>query len=116
MVKLNEEIDWLSIIENPKTGSEKVMKASKGVQIPKEIKSFTVEMNDAKVLKALQKSQTQEEWMKDLPFDMKKVLAGNKKEIKKYLKYIEKYPDRAVKLGVPLDLLGTSRGGWFWKF
>lgn len=92
------------------------MKASKGVQIPKEIKSFTVEMNDAKVLEALQKSQTQEEWMKDLPFDVKKVLAGNKKEIKKYLKYIEKYPDRAVKLGVPLDLLGTSRGGWFWKF
>ena len=116
MVKLNEEIDWLSIIENPKTGSEKVMKASKGVQIPKEIKSFTVEMNDAKVLKALQKSQTQEEWMKDLPFDMKKVLAGNKKEIEKYQKYIEKYPDRAVELGVPLDILGTSRGDGFGRF
>jgi len=116
LVKLNEEIDWLSIIENPKTGSEKVMKASKGVQIPKEIKSFTVEMDDAKVLEALQKSQTQEEWMKDLPFDMKKVLAGNKKEIEKYLKYIEKYPDRAVELGVPLDILGTSRGDGFGRF
>jgi hypothetical protein len=51
--------------------------------------------------------------MKNLPFDMKKVMTGNKKEIEKYLKYIEKYPDRAVELGVPLDIMGTSRGDGF---
>ncbi len=44
-------------------------------------------------------------------------MAGNKKkEIEKYLKYIEKYPERAIELGVPLDVMGTSRGNGFAKF
>ncbi|HAO26660.1 MAG TPA: hypothetical protein DCQ68_01260, partial [Chryseobacterium indologenes] len=60
--------------------------------------------------------QTEEEWMNNLPFDLKKVMAGNKKEIEKYLKYIEKYPERAIELGVPLDVMGTSRGNGFAKF
>ncbi len=109
LVKLNEEIDWISIIQNPEISEDKVRKPSKGVQIPQKIESFTVEMDDEKVLESLEKPQTEEEWMKNLPFDMKKVMAGNKKEIEKYLKYIEKYPDRAVELGVPLDIMGTSR-------
>lgn len=116
LVKLKEEIDWLSLIETPKPGTEKVIKPLNSVQIPKEIKSYTVEMDDAKILEALQKPQTEEEWMKNLPFDMKKVMSGNKKEIEKYLKYIEKYPDRTVDLGVPLDIMGTSRGDGFGKF
>lgn len=116
LVKLNEEIDWISIIQNPKISEDKVRKPSKGVQIPHKIESFTVEMDDEKVLESLKKPQTEEEWMKNLPFDMKKVMAGNKKEIEKYLKYIEKYPDRAVELGVPLDIMGTSRGDGFGIF
>lgn len=116
LVKLNEEIDWISIIQNPEILEDKVRKPSKGVQIPQKIESFTVEMDDEKVLESLEKPQTEEEWMKNLPFDMKKVMAGNKKEIEKYLKYIEKYPDRAVELGVPLDIMGTSRGDGFGIF
>ncbi|MFL9835440.1 APC family permease [Chryseobacterium terrae] len=116
LVKLNEEIDWLSLINIPKQSEDKVRKPSNGITIPKEIKSFMVEMDDEKVLEALQKPQTEEEWMKNLPFDMKKIMAGNKKEIEKYLKYIEKYPERAVELGVPLDIMGTSRGDGFGKF
>ncbi|WP_029298562.1 hypothetical protein [Chryseobacterium hispalense] len=116
LVKLNEEIDWISIIQNPEISEDKVRKPSKGVQIPQKIESFTVEMDDKKVLESLEKPQTEEEWMKNLPFDMKKVMAGNKKEIEKYLKYIEKYPDRAVELGVPLDIMGTSRGDGFGIF
>ncbi|MFN4365692.1 APC family permease [Chryseobacterium hispalense] len=116
LVKLTEEIDWISIIQNPKTSEDKVRKPSKGVQIPQKIESFTVEMDDEKVLESLEKPQTEEEWMKNLPFDMKKVMAGNKKEIEKYLKYIEKYPDRAVELGVPLNIMGTSRGDGFGIF
>ncbi|MBD3904903.1 APC family permease [Chryseobacterium sp. Ch-15] len=116
LVKLNEEIDWVSLINHPKQVEDKVRKPSNGITIPKEIKSFMVEMDDEKVLEALQKPQTEEEWMKNLPFDMKKVMAGNKKEIEKYLKYIEKYPERAVELGVPLDIMGTSRGDGFGKF
>jgi len=116
LVKLNEEIDWISIIQNPEISEDKVRKPSKGVQIPQKIESFTVEMDDEKVLESLEKPQTEEEWMKNLPFDMKKVMAGNKKEIEKYLEYIEKYPDRAVELGVPLDIMGTSRGDGFGIF
>lgn len=116
LVKLNEEIDWISIIQNPEISEDIVRKPSKGVQIPQKIESFTVEMDDEKVLESLEKPQTEEEWMKNLPFDMKKVMTGNKKEIEKYLKYIEKYPDRAVELGVPLDIMGTSRGDGFGNF
>ncbi|WP_415325687.1 APC family permease [Chryseobacterium sp. MMS23-Vi53] len=116
LVKLTEEIDWLSIIQNPKHSEDKIRKPLNGVKIPQKIESYTVEMDDEKILEALQKPQTEEEWMKNLPFDLKKVMAGNKKEIEKYLKYIEKYPDRAVELGVPLDVMGTSRGDGFGIF
>ncbi|MPS64869.1 MAG: hypothetical protein DI622_17515 [Chryseobacterium sp.] len=116
LVKLNEEIDWISLIQNPKPTEAKLRKPSNGVKIPQKIQSYTVEMDDEKVLEALEKPQTEEEWMKNLPFDMKKVMKGNKKEIEKYLKYIERYPDRAVELGVPLDIMGTSRGEGFSKF
>ncbi|GEN76986.1 FliJ family protein [Chryseobacterium hagamense] len=116
LVKLNEEIDWISLIQNPKPSEDKVRKPSNGVRIPQKIERFTVEMDDEKILESLEKPQTEEEWMKNLPFDMRKVMAGNKKEIEKYLKYIEKYPDRAVELGVPLDIMGTSRGDGFGIF
>lgn len=116
LVKLNEEIDWLSIIRTPKPSGNTISKPLNGVKIPQKIESYTVEMDDEKILEALQKPQTEEEWMKNLPFDLQKVMKGNKKEVEKYLKYIEKYPDRAVDLGVPLDVLGTSRGDGFAKF
>ncbi|WPO83468.1 APC family permease [Chryseobacterium sp. JJR-5R] len=116
LVRLDEKIDWLSLIRSPEQTGNQVRKPLSGVKIPQNIERFTVEMDDEKVLEALQKPQTEEEWMKDLPFDLKKVMAGNKKEIEKYLKYIEKYPDRAVELGIPLDIMGTSRGSGFGKF
>ena len=115
-VKLNEEIDWMAVIQNPKPSEDQIRKPSNGVKIPQKIESYSVEMDDEKILEALEKPQTEEEWMKNLPFDLKKVMAGNKKEIEKYLKYIEKYPDRAVDLGIPLDVTGTSRGDGFAKF
>lgn len=116
LVKLSEEIDWISIIQQPGTINESVRKPLNGVSIPQKIESYTVEMDDEKVMETLQPKQTEEEWMNNLPFDLKKVMAGNKKEIEKYLKYIEKYPERAVELGIPLDIMGTSRGDGFGKF
>lgn len=116
LVKLSEEIDWISLIQQPETINETIRKPLNGVSIPQKIESYTVEMDDEKVMEALQRKQTEEEWMNDLPFDLKKVMAGNKKEIEKYLKYIEKYPERAVELGVSLDVMGTSRGDGFGKF
>ncbi|MEG0927906.1 APC family permease [Chryseobacterium sp.] len=116
LVKLSEQIDWTALILEPENSNETVRKPQNGVAIPQQIESYTVEMDDEKMLEALQKPQTEEEWMNNLPFDMKKVMAGNKKEIEKYLKYIEKYPERAVELGVPLDIMGTSRGDGSGKF
>lgn len=116
LVKLSEQINWIELIEEPGKIDETVRKPLNGIKIPQKIESYTVEIDDEKVLEALQPSQTEEEWMKNLPFDLKKVMAGNKKEIEKYLKYIEKYPERAIELGVPLDIMGTSRGDGFGKF
>ncbi len=116
LVKLSEEIDWISLIQQPETINETIRKPLNGVSIPQKIESYTVEMDDEEVMEALQPKQTEEEWMNNLPFDLKKVMAGNKKEIEKYLKYIEKYPERAVDLGVSLDVMGTSRGDGFGKF
>lgn len=116
LVKLSEEIDWLSLIQEPDLAAGIIRKPSNGVKTLQYIESFTVEMDDEKVLANLQQPKNEEEWMKNLPFDLKKVMAGNKKEIEKYLQYIEKYPDRAVELGVPLDIMGTSRGDGFGNF
>jgi len=116
LVKLSEEINWIALIQEPGKIEEIIRRPANGVHIAQNIESYTVEMDDEKILEALQPKQTEEEWMKNLPFDLKKVMAGNKKEIEKYLKYIEKYPERAIELGVPLDIMGTSRGNGFEKF
>ncbi|WP_068939895.1 hypothetical protein [Chryseobacterium timonianum] len=116
LVKLSEQIDWVELIQESGKIEETIRKPLNGVKIPQIIESYTVEIDDEKMLEALQKPQTEEEWMNNLPFDLKKVMAGNKKEIEKYLKYIEKYPERAIELGIPLDIMGTSRGDGFSKF
>ncbi|MDR3023741.1 APC family permease [Chryseobacterium sp.] len=116
LVKLSEEIDWIALIQQPDIIDENIRKPLNGVSIPQKIESYTVEIDDEKVMEALQPKQTEEEWINNLPFDLKKVMAGNKKEIEKYLQYIEKYPERAVELGVSLDVMGTSRGDGFGKF
>mgnify|MGYP000138227131 CR=1 FL=1 len=116
LVKLDQEIDWISLLQDSEKSKDVVRKASKGIKIPDNIESFSVEINDEKILESLQNPKTEEEWMNDLPFNMKKVMAGNKKEIEKYLQYLEKYPDRAADFGVPLDVAGTSRGDGFSKY
>ncbi|PWN65028.1 hypothetical protein C1631_020680 [Chryseobacterium phosphatilyticum] len=116
LFKLSESIDWMALIHDPGKINETIRKPLNGVKIPQKIESYTVEMDDEKVLETLQPGKTEEEWMNNLPFDLKKVMAGNKKEIEKYLKYIEKYPERAIELGVPLDIMGASRGDGFAKF
>ncbi|MEG1590340.1 APC family permease [Chryseobacterium sp.] len=112
LVKLNETIDWVSIIEeSPKTES-KLKKPSNGVFIPQKIRSFKVDMNDDELLEQLLKPITDEEWIKNLPFDLEKVKAGNRDEILKYIEYITKYPERAVYLGIPLDIHDALRGSF----
>jgi len=112
LVKLMEEIDWITVLQDsPKTESI-IRKPLNGISIPQKIRSFQVHMNDDDLLEQLMNPQTDEEWMKNLPFDLEKVKAGNLEEIEKYIAYITRYPERAVYFGIPLDIHSASRGGW----
>jgi len=117
LVKLNEAIDWVSLLqESPKTEA-RLKKPSNGVFIPQKIRSYKVNMNDDELLESLLKPITDEEWMKNLPFDMEKLKAGDENEILKYIEYLKKYPERAVYLGIPLDIHSALRGeGGFGNF
>ncbi|MFY1047817.1 APC family permease [Chryseobacterium sp. GP-SGM7] len=112
LVKLNETIDWVSILEESLESESQLKKPSNGVFIPQKIRSFKVDMDDDELLEQLLKPITDEEWMKNLPFDLEKVRAGNHDEILKYIEYITKYPERAVYLGIPLDIHDALRGGF----
>jgi hypothetical protein len=69
-------------------------------------------MNDDELLNELLNPITDEEWMKNLPFDLEKLKAGDENEILKYIEYLKKYPERAVYLGIPLDIHSALRGGF----
>ncbi|WP_263602371.1 APC family permease [Chryseobacterium sp. PET-29] len=112
LVRLKEEIDWITVLQDSSKTELVIRKPLNGINIPQKIRSFQVHMNDDDLLEQLMNPQTDEEWMKNLPFDLKKVMEGNLEEIEKYIAYITKYPERAVYFGVPLDIHGNSRGGW----
>ncbi len=112
-VDLDTPIDWLELIaEVPETELE-LRQPLEGITISDKILGFSVEMDEEDLANSLLPQKTEEEWMKDLPFNLQKVLNGNKKEAEKYLQYLAKYPERALALGVPLNVMNTSRdSGW----
>lgn len=112
LVKLNETIDWVSLLQESAQTEAKVKKPSNGVFIPQKIRSYKVDMNDDELLNDLLNPVTDEEWMKNLPFDMEKLKAGDQNEILKYIEYLKKYPERAVYLGIPLDIHSALRGSF----
>jgi hypothetical protein len=112
LVKLNETIDWVTLLQESPETETKLKKPSNSVFIPQKIRSFKVDMNDDELLEQLLNPTTDEDWMKNLPFDLEKLKAGDQAEILKYIEYITKYPERAVYLGIPLDIHSTLRGGF----
>lgn len=112
LVKLNETIDWSSLLRESVTTEARVKRPSNGVFIPQKIRSYKVDMNDDELLNELLNPTTDEEWMKNLPFDLEKLKAGDENEILKYIEYLKKYPERAVYLGIPLDIHSALRGGF----
>ncbi|PTX62880.1 hypothetical protein C8N46_102280 [Kordia periserrulae] len=117
LIELTEEVRWETLLQFPEEAFPAIEKPAKGVQIPMNVTAFSVEIEEAETEKELENSLGNEKVnTKDLPFDMKKVLEGNNKEVEKYLKYIEKNPDAALKMAVPLDMLGTSRGKAFAQY
>ncbi len=116
-IELKEEVQWETLLETPEEQFPTIETPAKGVQIPTKVTAFSVEIAEEETEKALSNPLGDEKVdPKDLPFDMKKVLEGNNKEVEKYLKYIEKNPEAALKMAVPLDMLGTSRGKAFAQY
>lgn len=112
-VDLEAPIDWLELIEDIPETELQLRQPLEGIEVPDKIRSFSVEMDEEEVANSLLPQKTEEAWMKELPFNLQKVLNGNKKEAEKYLQYLAKYPDRALALGIPLDVMNTSRDkGW----
>ncbi|WP_046759227.1 hypothetical protein [Kordia jejudonensis] len=117
LIELTEVLNWATIIQNPQQQFPTIETPLKGVNIPTKVTAFSIEIEEVEEAEALQNPFSSEEVdPKELPFDMKKVLKGNNAEIAKYLNYLDKNPDAALKMAIPLDLLGTSRGKAFAEY
>ncbi|MFB9076597.1 hypothetical protein ACFFLS_25300 [Flavobacterium procerum] len=111
LVELNDEVNWDDFIKVPKEVTVAITEPSKSVVIPKFISSFTIEVDQEEILKHIENPLSEEEIIEKLPFNMKKLMQGNNREMDKFLAYLEKHPEKAMQLAIPLDTLGTSRGG-----
>ncbi|MEM6722061.1 MAG: hypothetical protein AAF611_22220 [Bacteroidota bacterium] len=117
LMELKEQVHWETLLQTPKEQFPNLETPAKGVHIPMKVTAFSVEVEEQETENALQNPLGDEKVdTKELPFEMKKVLEGNNREVEKYLKYLEKNPDAALKMAVPLDMLGTSRGKAFAKY
>lgn len=110
LVALDEEVDWMTVLTDATEVSCTVVVPAKSVTLPKSITSLRIEIDEEALLKALEVPVTEEAFLENLPFDMKKVLRGNQREIDKFLAYLDKNPEMALQLGIPLDVMHTSRG------
>lgn len=115
MVELTEEIDWSLLLEMPNAAHAEVTVPAKGIYIPTTIRSFSIENDQEKLAEGIEK-QVGEPDAKDVPFNIDKIMKGNQREVDKLLKYLEKHPEEALRLGIPLDILGSSRGGGGGRF
>jgi tetratricopeptide (TPR) repeat protein len=110
LVELNEPVNWMDIIIDFKERFPLITAPLQGIAIPRFITSLRVEIDEEKIIRQLEHPITEQDALENLPFDMKKVLKGNQKEIDKYLDFLDKNPEMALKYAIPLDVLNTSRG------
>lgn len=117
MIELSEALNWSTIIQNPQEQFPAIETPAKSVKIPRQVHSLSIEIEEAEEAETLENPFGSEEVdLKDVPFDMKKVLEGNNAEVAKYLNYLDKNPNAALKMAIPLDMMGTSRGKAFAKY
>jgi|GEM_PF-301379 len=116
LVELKEEVFWIDLLETPVLKEIDILEPSKTIHIPQKISSLRYEINTEDILEALEKSFSDEEVLDELPFDMEELMKGNQKEMDKFLVFLDKNPEMALKLAIPLDTLGTARGGFDGKF
>jgi hypothetical protein len=110
-VILDEPVDWAALLEFKEASLTEPKKPVPGVYVPGFVKSYTLELSDEKLMNDLLNPPTEKELIENLPFDVKKLMKGNKREMEKYLKYLEEHPDKALEMALPLDVLGSFRGG-----
>lgn len=110
LIELEETIDWGKILNPIRQINVKLKTPYPSVFIPKQLQSVHVEYDEETILKALEEPISEQEYLENLPFDMKKLMAGNKKEMEKFLAFMDKNPEAAMKYALPLDTLGTARG------
>lgn len=111
IIVLDQPIDWSTKLLCGEDQNYEIKKPSGSIYIPKSISSYRVDIDEDEMMNALENPKSEAELLEALPFDMKKLMKGNKKELEKYLLYLEKYPDKAIDLAIPLDLIGSSRNG-----
>ena len=109
LVELEEKVNWNTVLTLPQEKEINLIKPLKGVEIPKLISSISLEGNAEDLLKSLDDVEGNE--LDDLPFNLKKIMKGNQREMDKLLKFLEKNPELALKYGIPLSMAGTGRGG-----
>lgn len=116
LVELNEEVNWIDLIVLPISKETLITEPSRTVLIPHFITSMRIEVDQEKILEDIENPVSEEEMIEKLPFNMQKLLNGNNREMDKFLAYLDKNPEMAMKLGIPLDTLGTGRGGYGGRF
>ncbi len=116
LYELSEKINWKTILSIPQPEIVSIIEPLKSVYIPNQLQSLRVESNIEQALNTLEQPFDEKEFFEKLPFDMQKVLKGNQKEIDKYLAFLEKNPEMALKFAIPLDVTGSSRGGFGGNF
>ncbi|MBL7746326.1 MAG: hypothetical protein JNM19_02765, partial [Chitinophagaceae bacterium] len=109
-IVLEEPIEWTTMLDFAPAATVGSEKPVTGAYIPGAVRAWMLELSDEKLINELLNPPTEKEVLDNLPFNMKKLLAGNKREMQKYLKYLETHPDKALSLALPLDTLGTFRG------
>ncbi|MFY0629122.1 MAG: hypothetical protein JXR05_02005 [Flavobacteriaceae bacterium] len=110
LIELKESLQWEEILILEKEIPVEVKKPSKGVRIPEKVLSYSIEIEQQEEEGILENPFGEGINPEDLPFNMKKVLEGNNKEVKKYLAYLQRNPEAALKMPIPLDMMGTARG------
>lgn len=116
LFELKEAVNWVEILGTIKRISVKITAPANRVFIPDSIKSLRVEIDDEALLKELENPLSEEEKFEKLPFNLKKLMNGNQREMEKFLAFMEKNPELALQYALPLDSLGTSRSNNFGSF
>jgi len=108
--ELTDAINWAELLEMPQPVKIEIQTPAKAVFIPSAIQSLRIERNEEELKASLENPFSEEEALQKLPFNLQKVLSGNQKEMDKFLKYLDKHPEAALAMAIPLDVMHASRG------